>query len=25
VLVLGYPKLKFLRSVDRFPMKVRWE
>lgn len=25
VLVLGYPKLKFLKSVDRFPMKVRWE
>ncbi len=25
VLTLGYPKLKFLRSVDRFPMKVRWK
>lgn len=25
VLILGYPKLTFLRSVDRFPMRVRWE
>ncbi len=25
VLILGYPKLKFLRSVDRRPMAVRWE
>lgn len=25
VLVLGYPKLTFLRSVDRLPMRVRWE
>ncbi|MBW2061378.1 MAG: nitroreductase family protein [Deltaproteobacteria bacterium] len=25
VLVLGYPRLKFLRSVDRKPIKVRWE
>ncbi len=24
ILVLGYPKLKFLRAVDRKPMKVRW-
>jgi nitroreductase len=25
VLVLGYPKLKFLRAVDRIPVGVRWE
>lgn len=25
VLILGYPKLKFLRTVDRKPMRVRWE
>ena len=25
VLILGYPKQKYLRSVDRFPMNVRWE
>jgi len=25
VLILGYPKLRFLRSVDRNPIKVRWE
>lgn len=25
VVILGYPKLKFLRTVDRLPMKVRWE
>ncbi len=25
VLVLGYPTMKFLRTVDRFPMRVRWE
>jgi nitroreductase/NAD-dependent dihydropyrimidine dehydrogenase PreA subunit len=25
VLILGYPKLKYLRAVDRHPMKVRWE
>ncbi len=24
ILILGYPKLKFLRTVDRKPMKVRW-
>jgi len=24
ILVLGYPRLKFLRAVDRKPMKVRW-
>jgi nitroreductase/NAD-dependent dihydropyrimidine dehydrogenase PreA subunit len=24
ILVLGYPKLKFLRTVDRKPMKARW-
>jgi nitroreductase len=24
ILALGYPKLKFLRAVDRKPMKVRW-
>jgi len=24
VLVLGYPKLSFLRTVDRKPMKTRW-
>ncbi len=25
VIVLGYPKLKFLRTVDRKPTAVRWE
>lgn len=25
VLILGYPKLTFLRTVDRLPMTVRWE
>ena len=25
VLVMGYPKLKFLKTVDRKPMKVQWE
>ncbi len=25
VLILGYPKLKYLRTVDRNPIKVRWE
>jgi hypothetical protein len=25
VLIMGYPKLKFLRTVDRKPMKTRWE
>jgi len=25
VLVVGYPKITFLRTVDRLPMKVRWE
>lgn len=25
VLILGYPKQTYLRSVDRFPMNVRWE
>ena len=25
VLVAGYPKLKFRRTVDRKPMRVRWE
>ncbi|MBW1708628.1 MAG: nitroreductase family protein [Deltaproteobacteria bacterium] len=25
VLILGYPRLKYLRAVDRKPMKVRWE
>jgi nitroreductase len=25
VIVLGYPKLKFLRTVDRNPIGVRWE
>jgi nitroreductase len=24
VLILGYPKLKFYRTVDRKPMRVRW-
>lgn len=24
ILILGYPKLRFLRAVDRKPMKVRW-
>jgi nitroreductase/NAD-dependent dihydropyrimidine dehydrogenase PreA subunit len=24
ILVLGYPKLEFLRAVDRKPMRVRW-
>jgi nitroreductase len=24
ILILGYPKLTFLRAVDRKPMKVRW-
>ena len=25
VLILGYPRLKYLRAVDRQPMSVRWE
>jgi nitroreductase/NAD-dependent dihydropyrimidine dehydrogenase PreA subunit len=25
VLIIGYPKLKFLRTVDRLPIKTRWE
>ena len=25
VLILGYPKLKYLRLVDRKPLSVRWE
>ncbi|MBW2622507.1 MAG: nitroreductase family protein [Deltaproteobacteria bacterium] len=25
VLIMGYPRLKYLRAVDRKPMKVRWE
>lgn len=25
VLILGYPKFKFLRTVDRKPINVRWE
>jgi nitroreductase len=25
VLILGYPKLKYLRAVDRKPIKVTWE
>jgi nitroreductase/NAD-dependent dihydropyrimidine dehydrogenase PreA subunit len=25
VLITGYPRLKYLRSVDRNPIKVRWE
>jgi nitroreductase len=25
VLIMGYPKLKFLKTVDRKPMKSRWE
>jgi nitroreductase/NAD-dependent dihydropyrimidine dehydrogenase PreA subunit len=25
VLVMGYPKVKYLRAVDRKPIKVRWE
>ena len=25
VLIMGYPSLKYLRSVDRKPIKVRWE
>jgi nitroreductase/NAD-dependent dihydropyrimidine dehydrogenase PreA subunit len=25
VLVIGYPKLRFLRAVDRKPIKTRWE
>ena len=24
ILVLGYPKLKFLKTVDRKPAKVNW-
>lgn len=24
IIVLGYPKLKYLKTVDRKPMKVRW-
>jgi hypothetical protein len=25
VIIIGYPKLKFLRTVDRKPAAVRWE
>ena len=25
VLILGYPKFKYLKAVDRKPMRVRWE
>ena len=25
ILILGYPKLKFIKAVDRKPMRVRWE
>jgi nitroreductase len=25
VLIMGYPKLRFLRTVERNPIKVRWE
>jgi nitroreductase len=25
IIILGYPKLKFLRAVDRKPMEARWE
>ncbi len=25
VLILGYPKLKYLRAVDRKPIEVTWE
>ncbi len=25
VLIIGYPKLKYLRTVDRTPIKVQWE
>jgi len=25
VLILGYPKLKFYKTVDRKPMTVRWQ
>ena len=25
IIILGYPKLKYLRAVDRKPMAVRWE
>jgi nitroreductase len=25
VLVIGYPKIKYLRMVDRKPIKTRWE
>jgi nitroreductase/NAD-dependent dihydropyrimidine dehydrogenase PreA subunit len=25
VLIVGYPKLKFLKTVDRKPIKIRWE
>lgn len=25
VLILGYPRMKFFRTVDRKPVKVRWE
>lgn len=25
VLILGYPKMKYLRAVDRKPIKTRWE
>ena len=25
VLVLGYPKFKFLRAVERKPLRVKWE
>ena len=25
VIIIGYPKLKFLRTVDRKPVNVRWE
>ena len=25
VIIMGYPKLKFLKTVDRKPVRVRWE
>jgi len=24
-LILGYPKIKFFKTVDRMPIKVTWE
>ncbi|MCP4673657.1 MAG: hypothetical protein GY857_20410 [Desulfobacula sp.] len=25
VLILGYPAFKYLRTIDRTPIKIRWE